>query len=800
MKFSQEYLDHIKNFPRMDAGALWRYHRWFLKRALPAVFLKRHIEDGDFFRLLDPGNEGLAEVRRYVNRGDCTGAKVALLEYYRNREGPRFFFRGEDREKIVRLYETTLRDERQFILKKAEDVLQHRFDFLGSGPVDFGPKIDWTYDFRFDRRWTPYTYYLGLEFIDQPDGGDINYPCELNKHQFFTSLGIAHWLTGDERYLREFLDLTSHWIESNPYCLGVQWFSALEVAMRCISWIWAWHLFVGSSRGFEGEFIEILKCLFFHGQYINDHLSLSRTPNNHLDGELAGLVYLGVMFPEFKDAKAWRDRGLKLLSEHIRPGVAITEDGLEGEHSFHYHNVVADFLLQVIHLCRINTIPLEDEFVENVRRMVEFTYSVMKPDGGIPMVGDMDSSHTVEFRDAMYNDYYDVVSFGFLLFDIDLPLVEPKPTGRILWFFGEEGIEKIRNRSAGGPKESILLKDSGYFIMRGDDKYILFDCGGFGYAAHAHLDMLNILLYSNGRSLIVDSGTYLYNGAPEYRLFFRGTRAHNTATVDGRDQVEIRATFDAENYSSARCSLLDHSTSEDFDYACAEHTGYAPTIHRRSVLFVKPEYWIVTDLFDSEGDHRYEIYFHFPPGAEWKLGTGAVKVAVGGSGLIVAQTSEGGPMDVSIVRGEENPVQGWVSFSYGYKEPAPVLIASARRCGMAAFNTVLYPYKETSPRISVSEERGYLKITGDGFSDYYLMPGGAGGEMSHPEIATDASLLWVRLDDRGEVASIFLRCGTSLTIGGREVWTSDFPIDELRAKRMGGKLVVSAPPNARLRI
>ena len=39
------------------------------------------------------------------------------------------------------------------MLERAEEIVAHRFDLLGSGPTELGPEIDWAQDFKTGRRW-----------------------------------------------------------------------------------------------------------------------------------------------------------------------------------------------------------------------------------------------------------------------------------------------------------------------------------------------------------------------------------------------------------------------------------------------------------------------------------------------------------------------------------------------------------------------------------------------------------------------------------------------------------------------
>ncbi len=45
--------------------------------------------------------------------------------------------------------------EAGLLLERAERLMRHEFDLLGSGPVDLGPEIDWSRDFKSGRLWPP---------------------------------------------------------------------------------------------------------------------------------------------------------------------------------------------------------------------------------------------------------------------------------------------------------------------------------------------------------------------------------------------------------------------------------------------------------------------------------------------------------------------------------------------------------------------------------------------------------------------------------------------------------------------
>jgi hypothetical protein len=98
-------------------------------------------------------------------------------------------------------------------------------------------------------------------------------------------------------------------------------------------------------------------------------------------------------------------------------------------------------------------------------------------------------------------------------------------------------------------QRSRLFADSGYCILRSDwterpyadGRYLFFDCGELGFGSHGHYDLLNFEMAAFGRSLIVDPGRYTYHehesDGINWRHAFKGTAAHNTVMIDGKDQM-----------------------------------------------------------------------------------------------------------------------------------------------------------------------------------------------------------------------------------------------------------------------
>jgi hypothetical protein len=232
-------------------------------------------------------------------------------------------------------------------------------------------------------------------------------------------------------------------------------------------------------------------------------------------------------------------------------------------------------------------------------------------------------------------------------------------------------------------------------------RHLLFDAGpigGAGTAGHGHADLLSVQCSAFGEPYLIDPGTYDYHGERRWRDFFRGTSAHSTLRVDGMSQAAPDGPFGWKTRPTAR--LRQWTSNDLIDFADAEHDAYRlpsdAMTHRRRVLFVKPQCWVLVDDLDGKEIHRVEIRFQFAP-MRVRLDPGGAARAYGpnGSALLV-HAAASTPLSMEVRSGETNPIEGWVSSRYGVRDPAPVLVLTAvARLPFRAV-TVLLPLESSS--------------------------------------------------------------------------------------------------------
>ena len=529
------------------------------------------------------------------------------------------FFRGFTDRANADFYRTRFPTQAAELMVSANGIVnEHRWPLLGFGEKSFGSKIEWTRDPLSGYVW-PLDYHGDIKLV-RGDGSDVRVLWEVNRLGHFVTLARAYFITNDERYSAEFFSQLQSWDEQNPYGRGPNWTCAMEVALRAMNLIAAFHVFRHSPQFDENSLQLLLRLFQAHGDYICDHLEFSHlATSNHYLSDVVGLAWLGNFLPEFRDSEYWDNLGfVDMLQEMDKQVLA---DGADYEASTGYHRFVLELFLYSFLFSQINEDEIEQMHWDKLHQMLIYVRSYLRPDGFAPLIGDTDSGVVLPMHRRRADDHAYVLAIGAVVFmDPGLKLDGAEPPEELFWILGEEGVRAFQEMiSSNRYAISQAFPDAGTYIMRDEDLYLCFNASGSGIngrGSHGHNDVLSIEVSAGGRAIIVDPGTYVYSADLAKRHEFRSTAYHSTVQIDGLEQNTIRVDTPFVIGNEANPRVLEWKTSEEFDRVVAEHYGY-PVTHRRTVTFDKRERcWLIDDEFFGEGEHVYEARFHFAPGLD----------------------------------------------------------------------------------------------------------------------------------------------------------------------------------------
>ena len=218
---------------------------------------------------------------------------------------------------------------------------------------------------------------------------------------------------------------------------------------------------------------------------------------------------------------------------------------------------------------------------------------------------------------------------------------------------------------------------------------------GPGRRFHGHTDAASITLFANGDRILLDPGMFHY-GPDRWRAWFRSGPAHNTIDVVGSPMREAGET-----------RLVAERHTADFDFLALEHHKIAGVDHTRRVLYSRRlGVMLVEDDVRASSPQTVRQWWHLHPNARPTFNAGGFFTGRQGSpaNAWVVQLDGGGSQ--SVVAGATSPIQGWVSFDYGQRVPAPAV--SVTKTGTRVrFFTLIVPQAERAPSWSVRAFRAH---------------------------------------------------------------------------------------------
>lgn len=752
----------------------------------------------------------VADQRLGAALGSGRGDEAAglLPEYFASRARPCFFFSLAERAKIAQLYPRLFPGRSEEICASAEAICAHRFQIFAYPEIDAGKQIPWRRDLIHGKE-SGNEHGSKIPCLDFARTGDSKIVWEPNRHQQCFTLGQAWILTGDERYAEECLAQIDDWLRANPYPRGINWASSLEAAFRAWSWLWALHLLAGSRALTGARLGAISAALAQHAEYIDANLSTYFSPNTHLLGEGFALYAIGLLLPELRGATAWRDTGRAILLQEMEHQVRT--DGAHIEQSSSYHRYALEFFLCAALLAEKNGCAFPTSYHERLDGMFAFSMETSWPSGRQPMTGDADGGQLLRLAPRNPNDHRPLLAVAAAWrCNDDFARAAGRFSEEALWLLGPAAVGRFTKVEPAGPCEaSSVFPASGAVVQRSGwglrARYLLFDAGpqGMDPCAHGHADALQILCSADGVEWLIDPGTFVYTSSREWRDFFRSTRAHSTVTVDGRDQAEPADFFKWREIPGVR--LERTWLLAGLDAAIASHTGYARLsgggVHHRAVVFVKPNYWLVSDTLEGSGAHAVEFFFHFAPGVALTLAEGGAMATKGPERFLLIAEAPGAALRV--VEGSEPPIQGWFSEDYGQRTAAPVFAAEMKTRLPARALWLLWPSPAGEVRVSALDAPGargwQAKIETRAWTDYLSLRASEDPADGHG-LSTDAELVHLRHDSSGRLMRFALAGGCCADFGGQPLVRAESWLDALEVTATGDTLDVQMRPLRQLRL
>ncbi len=509
---------------------------------------------------------------------------------------------------------------------------------------------------------------------------DIKFIWEPNRFAFVYTLVRAYAATQDEKYPQAFWSLIEDWAKHNHPNTGPNWMDGQEISLRLMAWTFGYFHF-SNSPSTTPERKENFK-LYVVAQaeriYKNIGYAIS-TRSNHTISEAFGLWMVGLLFPELKHAEKYLSLGKRLLEQEAAN--QIFPDGGYSMYSLNYHRFILHIYLYAIQLGELNHSPFSDDLKQSIANSITYLSSLIDPSTGqMPVYGSNDGALILPLNTCDFTDYCPLLQLGWYITKGEF-LFESGPWDEDIYWICGESITAKNAKAAKEEKEKYLsalgelggesFPNGGVYVLRSANSQAIIRCTDFT-SRPSHADQLHLDLWIHGYNIAIDAGTYLYSGEGQWRNGLAHTPAHNTVIVDNKDQMTKLSRFTWTNWSKGKV------LKQDNDIWQGEHDGYKPVSHKRTVMSLEDDRWLVVDNLAATESHHYALHWLFndfdfgmrelaPAHSLWLQPFGSMLPE---SKFIVQLGLLEGDGEFSLVRADPMSTRGWRSRYYGDKEPA----------------------------------------------------------------------------------------------------------------------------------
>jgi hypothetical protein len=457
---------------------------------------------------------------------------------------------------------------REALARDAREILAGRWKAFGHLPLQVDDPPKWHKDYLVGIEVPTTHSAFKLNHRELPAGADIKLIWELSRWYQLTRLAMAAYVLGDATAAQKCVEWLEDWVRHNPPYTGWNWTSALEVGMRLIQLTWIDAL-LNTARldlpgdpltpalspkgareqangGFAMRLAELRRAILpAHVHYCWRYRSFGSSANNHLLGELVGLIVATTRWPALAEFGAPPG---ELFSQGEREILAqFAADGGNLEQALNYQLFSWEFGWQAWNAWQAAGYPVAPRVTERLYEAGAFLVKTQVASEPWDY-GDSDGAYVLpcfsderlgasEWREwliaperAKAIDYWNHTpraQFAAAIKSHAAKGLQPSAAARVI------------ELPAGKPAYAWLhFSGSGHAVCRTGRWTLRWDLSPLGYlrtAAHGHLDALHLSTWLDGQALLIDPGTGAYYADKRLRAWLASRTAHNAPCPAGEE-------------------------------------------------------------------------------------------------------------------------------------------------------------------------------------------------------------------------------------------------------------------------
>ena len=510
-------------------------------------------------------------------------SSIVLPSLEKWRESHRYIFGKTDEISVQRKPNEELK-------KCCQRIVDGEIQFFSHEWMKLGADYDWVtnpttaYQYKVNQHWTK------VQDIDEK-AGDIKFVWEKSRFSFLYTI-VRNDYHNNENHGDFVISQILDWIEKNPLNCGPNYKCSQEISLRVLNWLFALNFYKYHHSLTEEKWSVIIHSIYWQIDHVYKNINFSRISvrNNHAITETLVLYLIGLMFPEFPNAKKWKTQGKKWFEQEIL--YQFQPDGTYLQNSMNYQRVVTQLLTLGIVLAEKNGERFNDKVYERTFANVNFLYQCQdEVTGMLPNYGANDGALFFQLSSNDYSDFrpqIDALYHALTNKHLYKEVYEDSE-----WLGGYKLISNDRIEKQQG---IVCFPDSGYFIIREGDVFSFIRCGS--YKGISTCDQQHLDVWVDGENVLMDAGSYKYNTDQRTIKYYGGTESHNTVMLDDYDQMLKGPRFMWFHPSTIKNVDVVETDSEYIYTGCVECFKYVGQniLHRRIIRKIKNEYtWYIED-------------------------------------------------------------------------------------------------------------------------------------------------------------------------------------------------------------
>jgi hypothetical protein len=464
---------------------------------------------------------------------------------------------------------------------------------------------------------------------------DRNWQFQLHAWRLIDPIIREYHKTDNPKLLDEVLSIVTDWYDYHFIRnreSHMQWYD-MATGIRAMKLAWIKQT-LAENRTFSTQITreKINSLLEMHIEKLMDEKFLST--GNHAYFQLVGLrlaCSVNESSHQCKNEQAYNNRMMERLL-----GKQFSDQGVHRENSPGYHVFTVSIL---------KSLKIPDLYPENVMELIRkagnITPWLVYPDATVARIGDSSGKYSKAppIKGAIFNVNNEQVLIGDYI---------------------RSGYFTVRTSTNTPSQQSTQL-----FITGISNK---------DYVSHKHADELSFELFHKGVLVFLDSGKYSYN-SNKFRKYIISASAHNTVSIEGTKispKDVDRSGSKLINYKKSGDELI--ITGSVIRPGLLKHTRefyVRPFANLQIKDIVQNDFDISHKVKAWIDDYKFTSNLHLNPELEptW-VSEDTIRVKDLVDVKLISDNCE-----LILVRGQTNPLLGWISFSYNDITPASVLKA-----------------------------------------------------------------------------------------------------------------------------